>query len=879
MLKLCAALSICSFLAAQTPNASLRGVVSDPSAGVVPNATVAVSTGDGPARSVSTDASGAYRIGGIPAGEYTIRARAPGFAPWERSGYEVKAGQSQVLDISLILKAQTEQVTVAAEGAPTVDTDPSHNAAAVVLTKDDLDALPDDPDDLTDDLVALAGPAAGPSGGQIFIDGFTGGRMPPKNSIREIRINQNPFAAQFDRPGQGRIEILTKPGSDEYHGDVLFLFSDAALNSRNPFNATKPPYRREQWEGEVSGRLGKKTSFFADFERRNISDNVFVNAVILDRNLNPTPFTQGIVAPLTGTEADLKLDRQLSTNNTLSLKYGYARDTNDNSGVGNFSLADRAYHTLSHEQVFQIVETAVLNSNTINEARFRFRKQDTDQSGGTQAPTISVPDSFTSGGSPVGISFDHENRYEAQDFISHISGKHTLRFGGILRGVSLNNQSMQNYTGTFTFSSLTAYRLTLLGIQSGLTAEQIRASGGGATQFSLAAGNPLAQLNQYDYGIFLQDDWRLSQGFTLSAGLRYENQTNARDWRDFGPRLGFAWALDRNKSAPKNILRGGFGIFYDRLSESLTLDALRQNGIRQQQFLIQNPDFYPMVPSAASLSDAAQPQTIRETDAHWRAPESIQFAVGYERQLPKHVTVATNYIHTIGDHELRSRNINAPLPVTGIRPYGGVNSIYLYESSGIFRQDQLITTVNAKVNSQLSITSSYTLSKAMSDTDGPDTFPANQYNLAGEYSRAGFNNRNRFQLNGTVAPGLGFRFSPFVTHISGRAYNIYTGIDSNGDGLFTDRAPGVPRNSGNAPGLILANMRISKAFNLGERKPGKDSERQLVFSINARNFLNHVNPNAPDGNMSSPLFGHSFALATRGNSGNRRIDLQAKFTF
>jgi hypothetical protein len=887
-------------LLAQLQTASLHGVVTDPSSGLIPNVSVTLSGARAFSKTVQTDALGRYEFMGLPPGPYDLRASSPGFAPFERQTYEVRAGQAQNLDISLVLKAQAEQVTVAASGGSTVDTDPSNNAGALLLQSQDLDALPDDPDDLTADLLALAGPAAGPDGGQFFIDGFTGGRMPPKQSIREIRINQNPFAAQFDRPGQGRIEILTKPGSDDFHGDALFQFSDAALNSRNPFVAAKPPYQKRQWEAEVSGPIGKKTSFFADFERRDLSGNSFVNAVVLDANLNATPFTEGLVTPETGLESNLKLDRQLSTNHTLTLKYGFSRDTADNSGVGGFSLADRAYRTESYENTFQAVETAVLNLHTVSETRFRFRRQTTDQNGGTVAPAISVQDAFNSGGSPVGASFDYQNRYEAQNFTSYVNGLHTMRWGGILRGVSLEDQAMQNYSGTFTFNSLAAYRLTLLGLQDGLTAQQIRASGGGASQFSLAAGNPLAQLSQVDYGVFLQDDWRLRPWLTLSGGLRYENQTHSRDHADLAPRLGISWAVDRNSKAPKNIVRGGFGIFYDRLSESLTLNALRQNGVRQQQFLIQNPDFFPVVPSAASLSGAVQPQTIRETDAHWQAPMTLQFGIGYERQLPKHITVASNYLHTTGVHVLRSRNINAPLPGSGLRPYGGANSIYLYETSGVYRQDQWTTNVNAKVNSRLTLTGYYIYGQARSNSDGAGTFPSNQYDLSTEMGRAAFDIRHRFQLNGSVATRWGFRFSPFLTMTSGRPYNIITGTDLNGDGLFTDRPafgpngtfdanpkPGetiIPRNYGNGPGLVAANLRVSKTFQLGEAKNGKDSERQLVFSVNARNILNHSNYSTPDGNLSSVLFGHSTTVISgsavgTGSSPNRLIDLQARFNF
>ncbi|HVW86484.1 MAG TPA: carboxypeptidase regulatory-like domain-containing protein [Bryobacteraceae bacterium] len=896
-------------LAQTSSTASLAGDIKDPSGSLIPQIDVIVSDAHAVTRTATSDAQGHYQFNGLPPGSYTIRVNAPGFTPYELSGLAVASGRANTLNITLALQAQAEQVTVAASASvPQLDTEPSNNADALVLEKTDMDSLPDDPDDLSADLQALAGPAAGPDGGQVFIDGFTGGRLPPKDSIREIRVNQNPFSAQYDHPGHGRIEILTKPGSDLFHGDALFLFSDAALNSRNPFVTDKPPYQRRQWEGELGGPLGKKTSFFLDFERRDINENAFVNALTLDSAFNITPFTQAVVTPLTGTEGNIKIDHQLTTNHTLTLRYGFARDTNDNAGVGGFSLPERGYHVDNRENTFQLIETGVLNVHTVNESRFRFHRQATDQGGGSTAPIVSVLDAFTAGGSPVGHSFDNQNRYEVQNFTTQTLGTHTIRWGGLLRAVTLEDQAMQNYSGAFTFTSLAAYRLTLLGMQQGLTPAQIRASGGGASQFSLMAGNPLANVNQYDYGLFIQDDWRARQNLTISAGLRYEAQNHTSDHSDFAPRVGFAWGVGSSGSnAPKTVIRGGAGIFYNRLRENFTLNALRQNGVIQQSFLVPTPDFYPTIPTVATLMNNAVPQTIRETDANWQAPMLLQTSIGVERQLPKHVTVSTNYIHSSGVHNLRSRDINAPLPGTGIFPYGGTNGIYLYESSGIYRQNQLITSVNARISSRFSLFAFYAWGSAMSNTDGPNSFPANQYDLSSEYGRSGWDIHHRLQFHGSVETKWGIRFSPFMTITSGRPFNIITGTDLNGDGIYLDRpafvAPGVaganirvtpygafdlhpmpgetiiPRNFAQGPGLISVNMRVSKTFVLGESK-NRSGSRELVFAVNARNFINHPNLGQPSGDLSSPLFGQSTTLINGGGaSGNRRLDLQVRFNF
>ncbi len=857
-------------LAAQTTG-SLSGLVLDPSGSLVPGAAVSLRQGAS-SRTVKTGTAGHYEFAGLKPGTYTVSAAAAGFARFESQPLTLDAGARLTLDLQLLIAGGSEQVTVS--DVAKLDVDPSSNAGALVLSGQDLDALPDDRDDLATDLQALAGPAAGPNGGQIFIDGFTGGRLPPKQSIREIRINQNPFSAQYDKPGQGRIEIFTKPGAEDLHGELVFIFGDDHLNSRNPFVTVKPPYQRRQFEGEVTGPINDKTSYFVDFERRDITDAAYINAVTLTG-----PLSESIRTPQTGYEMNFKLDRQLSKDHTLALRYGFQRDSHDNQGVGGFSLPGRAYSSNGAEDTFQATETGVWNLHTVNETRFRFRRQNSDQNGGTASPTISVLDSFTAGGSPVGTSFDHQKRYELQNFTSWSHGTQLIRWGGLMRGVELENQAMQNYAGTYTFTSLNNYRL---GIPS---------------QFSLTAGNPLASLHQFDFGFFVQDDWRIKQNLTLSGGLRYEVQTHAGDLSAWGPRLGFAWApKGKDGKVSRNVIRGGFGLFYDRLSESLTLDALRQDGLRQQSFLIPNPGFYPAIPSTASLLGSQQPQTIRQTDPNWQAPMLLQAAIGLERQLDKGITMASNYIHSTGTHALRSR----------VLPYSQPGSLYFYETSGVYRQDQWITNVNAKVSAKLSLNSFYAYGNARSNTDGAGSFPANPADTSQEFGRAGFDIRHRFNFNGTWSPKWGLRFSPFLTITSGRPFNITTGTDLNGDGIYNDRpafatdltrssvvrtAYGnfdvsplagqrvIPRNFADGPGQIAANIRIYKAFNLGHPKP-KEDPRQITVSMNARNILNHPNLAQPTGNLSSLLFGQSTSLAAgQGVSGTRRIDLQVKFSF
>ncbi len=388
--------------------------------------------------------------------------------------------------------------------------------------------------------------------------------------------------------------------------------------------------------------------------------------------------------------------------------------------------------------------------------------------------------------------------------------------------------------------------------------------------------------------------------------MRYEFQTHLSDYRDVAPRIGVAWGLGANGKAPKTVIRAGAGLFYDRVSESLSLDALRRDGIHQQQFVTDSPDFYPVVPSLAQLLGSRTPQAIRELDAAMRAPRMAQVGAGVERQLPKNMVVSVNYLHTQGWHSLRSRNITAPLTPAA----AASTAIYLYEASGIFKQNQLITSLNARISPKFSLTGSYILNKANSDTDGAGTFAADPYNLHPEYGRAGFDIRHRVQLNGVVSTRWGIRLSPFLIAMSGRPFNITTGRDLNGDTLFTDRPafatdptrPSVirtaygafdvlpvagqtiiPRNYGQGPPQLALNLRAAKVFTLGEKKKGGRDPMELTLSGQARNLLNHPNLALPVGNLSSSVFGQSLALTggSGGNSatGNRRIELQVKLSF
>jgi len=869
--------------------ASIRGTISDESGAVIPGTKVTATGPSGVAKSTISAADGSYIINGLAPGKYAITASSPGLNQFQPTVVDL-TGAAVTANIQLRVATEKQEITVQSEVGPTVSTDPANNAGALILRGEDLQALSDDPDDLQSDLQALAGPAAGPNGGQIYIDGFTGGQLPNKDSIREIRINQNPFSPEYDKIGFGRIEILTKPGTDKLHGQVYFNYGDDIFNSRNPYAAQKAPFSLKEFGGNLSGSINKRASFFLDVDDRYINNSAVIDAVTVDTTtLGVNPFTQVLVTPFRRLRVSPRVDYQLNQNNTLTVRYGYTRNTQDNAGVGGFTLPSAGYNSLSTDQTVQATETAVLSAKVINETRFQFFHTDSLLTTLLPGAAISVLSAFNGGGSQVGRTDDNENHYELQNYTSVSSGTHAWKFGVRIRAVTLTNTSPQNFGGSFSFgggyapilnadgtadlvpgvdcnsavppagcqavTSIERYQTTLM---LGAAAASL---GYGPTQFSINQGNPLVSLNQVDAGLFVGDDWRVRPNLTLSLGLRWETQTNISDHSDWAPRIGFAWAPGTTKGAsrPKTVIRGGFGIFYDRFSEQNILTADRFNGVTQQQYVVTNPDFFPNIPTQSELLQYETQQTIHEISSKLRAPYLIQSAIGVERQLPANTTLAVTYTNSHGLHQLRQRDINAPLPGTftgvtgsGTFPYGDVGPIYLMESSGLYNQNQIITNVNSRMTKNISLFGFYMLNWADSNTDGLGTFPANQYNLAGEYGPASTDVRNRAFIGGSIATKWDIRLSPFIVLQSGTPFNITTGTDLYGDTLFTAR-PGIVtdpatcgctpirygslllnpsptpgeeilgRNYGRGPGQYTVNLRLAKTFGFGPPREGSSN--------------------------------------------------------
>lgn len=929
------------FLAAQQTTGILSGVVTDQTAAAIPGAVVTATGTAGATHSAVADDNGRYLLRGLTPGSYTVQATAPGFAQAVPAGVSI-AGGSNALDLQLHIAVEHQEVTVTDTTAPEVSIDPTQSASAQVMRSDDLESLSDDTDDLLTDLQALAGPASGPNGGQIFIDGFTAGdgTLPTKDAIREVRVNQNPFSPEFDTLGTGHIEILTKPGSDHLHGDAYFTYGDGIFNSRNPYGAQKAPFNLKDFGGSLGGSINSKGSFSLTLDRRAIDNGEVVNGSVLNpRTFQITsPFTEVAMSPLRRLYVGARIDYQLNAKNTLTVNYEPNLNTSTDAGIGNFTLPSQSYSTSLMEHSIKVIETMLIGSSTVNETRFQFKHQNSAQAPDSNDPSIVVVNAFNGGGASAGLHDYIHHHYEAQNYTTKNSGAHTWKFGARLRAVSIVDTSEQGFNGTYTFggayapvldannqpvvpgvicntsaqtpgcatiTSIEQYRRTLLFAQIGYSPQMIRALGGGATQFSINNGHPVVDVGGADIGLFAGDDWKVKPNLTLSLGLRYENQENIHDPLDFAPRIAFAWApggTAKNPS-PGTVIRGGFGMFYDRFSEQNVLIAQRYDGLNQSQYLIINPNTFPAIPSGTELQLSGSPQIVHTIDSSLRAPYLIDSSIGVERQLPKKTTLAVTYTNSHGLHELRSRNINSPYP-DGAYPYPGDGPIYQMESSGLYNQNLIQTNLNSRLTPKISLFGSYSLAYVRSNTDGLGTFPANPYSMDGEYGPATNDVRNRASMGGTITSKFGLLWNPFIILQSGGPFNITTSQDVYNDTLLTARpgfatdpnqpgviatpyglfdpnpVPGektVPRNYGRGPGQFIVNLRLARTFTYREHD-------KLTLSISARNMLNHLNPGPIIGNINSRLFGESNRLAA-GNgayaegANNRRLEFQARFGF
>ncbi len=841
---------------------TLRGQVADPSGAVIPNAIVKVISTTGQTTTATSNATGTYAMRGLATGIYSVTVTAPGFAPFQAQNVVVVRGQSTELNFALSIQVEQQQVTVSDE-SQAVSTSPSRNANAIVIQGKDLDALSDDPDELLNELQALAGPSAGPNGGEIYIDDFTGGQLPPKSSIREIRINQNPFSAQFDRLGYGRIEIFTKPGTDKLHGQIGSRGNDSAFNSRNPLLiGPEPAYHSYDVDGNVGGPLSTNASYlFSAFARNHQSVQV-VDAAdpssITPSNPDGTLLNEPFNNPSSRIDASPRIDLQLGRTNTLILRYDFFRVVDTNQGVGETSLPLQAYNTHNLEHKFQLSDSLVLSRNVVDDIRFQYRRIRSQQVAQNTSPTVTVQGAFTDGGSNSGAVDDSQDDFELQNSFAAAKGNHSLNFGGRLRAYDDTNFTNAETNGSYIFQSTADY-LARAPQKYAVTVVK----------------KYTARVMVLDAALFYQDDWKVNPRFTFSYGLRWESQNRISDKSDWAPRISFAYALGhatRRKPA-KTVLRAGYGWFYQRFTVPNSFDstagtpyittAIHQNGVNQVGYTVTDPAGYQetspgiaIKPPNPTSSESALTQYSIARDFH--VANDMQAAVGIDRQVAKNITGNITYLYSRGVHQYLTNNIGAPpFSTVTLNTYpsqplpAASKNLMQYQSGGVYRQHQIILTGTARYR-RFSLFGFYIYNNAKGDTSGVAYVPSVAQDPGFDDGRTGFDIHNRINIIGNISAPYGFQVSPFFGYNSGTPYNITIGSDLTGNNQFNARPtmanPArcgtsaqyvstpygcldakpigtsekiIPYGFGTGPSNVGLNLHISKIIGIGPRVTGE----------------------------------------------------------
>lgn len=852
---------------AQQRTSTLRVVVVDPSGGVIVGAQVTAEPLDReaePARTV-TNERGEAVFTSLPLGRYTLRAGSPGFEPRELSDFRFRGDSRREMKLNLAKLAA--EITVEQDARERA-TDPRGNAFGNLLTRAQIDALPDDPDEMEETLKQMAGPDA-----ILRVDGFRGGKLPPKSQIRGIRFRRDLFAAENHGGGMVFVDIMTNPGGGPFRGTADFTFRDESLNARNPMAPRRGPEQQQNVSFTASGTLWKNRTGFS-FTSNGVTG---YDSRTIVAALPGTRLSDVVRRPSERTGFSARLDHALTRSHTLRASYQRNASETDNLGVGDFDLPERAYSRTTNEDVFRLSFNGPVGRNFFSESRFQVRSSTAESESLTDSPALVVLDSFHGGGAQISGG-RQATEFELASDMDFAKGRHSARAGILFEAGRYRSDDVRNAAGTFTFSSLDAFE------------------SGRPTTFTQRTGNPLVEYSHAQFGLYAQDDIRINKALSVSLGVRHEIQAHLDDWLNVAPRIGTTWSPFRNG---KTTFRGGVGLFYDWYDAQTYEQTLRVDGSRQSEIAVRNPGFPdPMVGGSVTVLPSGR--LVQASDL--KMPTFLRANVAVERAIGNSTRLMAGYSFGRGQNLLRGRNTNAP-DDSGRRPDPSAGNLTQVESTARSAAHMVHSSLNVNMPwHRTNLFVNYTLARLRNDTDGPFSLPANNFDLAAEWgpSPGDVRHRGSGMLNMDLWKGL--KLSTVVNASSGSPYNVTTGFDDNGDTVSNDR-PGLGRNSARGKGRWDAGGRLSWSFGFGTRtgtdagsggpqivirtiggpavesmggfSGGAESKRwRFELYLAGTNLFNHTNPLAYSGVMTSPFFGRSTSALP-----GRRMEVGTRFYF
>jgi len=862
--------------------AALTGVVADPTGAIVPGAEVDLLDSTGAvAGSFHSDGAGNFQIVAPHDGNFTLVVSEAGFQTVRTPVViavhpSVKTATPIVPVLHIVLPIASLSTTVQVNSENSEDlTAPEENRDSSVMTSEDLKSMPIFDNDYVTAMSSFLDDSASATGGSgLLVDGVESNRATVSASaVQEVRINQDPYSAQYYWPGRGQMEIITKSAADHYHGQFNFLFRDSALNAQNALAPSKPFEMRQNYEGHITGPIPHlhKSSFLGTFNRVLYDQDSVVLADIVPTSGNPTgTYSANVAAPQRDTEFSLRAARQISEKHSGYAQYSYQDWTGQNQGVGGQTLAAAGYNDHYHEDDAVIHINSTLSAVMINQISLVAEHDSSRNANVTEAPAINVAGDFLSG-SAQNDSFGTEYNLRLSDMVTRTQGKHMIKMGiGIPHLGRRAFDDNTNALGSYTFSpTLAADGVTVL-----QTALQ-NYTNNLPSAFTQNTGDTHFTYHQQEMGAFIQDQWKITERFSLTPGLRYDWQNFLANRRlGFAPRVSFAWVLDSER---KIIIRGGGGLYYDRFGSGPLLDLTRYETARRRSIsLSMNPadpssSCYP-VSECQTIS--AQPPNIAELAPNAKIPYQMQYGLSIERQLGEKATGVISAYSSRGIDEFRSVDVNAPTPESGYttRPNPAYGRIRQMQPAAFFIGQGMDISYRGRLNKYFTGFGRYTWSHYESNTGGIGWFPQNQFAPNDEWSNASWDRRHRLGMYAIFHPESVLNLSAGIFANTGTPWTILTGTDSYGDDLFNTRPTGVARNTETNPSYVDLDLRWGHEFHM---TPSKDEDApRLGFNAGAFNVLNHVNGGGVDPVETSSAFGQITSA-----SPPRRIQLGMRFLF
>ncbi len=802
---------------------TLRISILDQNKGVITSGTAKIKSKKSKLeKTTAINQTGVAMFGSLPSGEYILEVISAGFELFEQN-IVLKSGRN-IITVDLRIKQIKVEIKVERDKQEKRK-DESFNET---LTKEEIRALPDDVETelkrkYGDDIL-------------IQVDGFTGGRLPPKEQIASIKIIKNSFDAEFHEVGRIIVKITTKAGIGRWVGTGSFNFGDSRLNARNPFADARLPKQERSFFGFLSGPIIKnKTSLNLFLFGNNNIEKKNIIAIVPGREIE-----NDLKTKFSMFSSRVGIKHNLTKTHGIKLQYEFNRSNSENIGVGEFSLPENGYSSNSKSHRFRFGSDGIIAKKYVNEFRAQLHFSTEESKPNSTAREIIVSDAFNSGGAGVDNSADSKKLTVSNNLIFD-HGKHALKFGVYFDFESYRGFSDDNTNGTFIFTNLFRHQF------------------GRPSIFRQRQGTSKITVNQTQMAFYFQDDIRFYKNFQIGVGLRYERQGNLNDSNNFSPRVSFTYSPFKNG---KIVFRGGAGVFYEWLAVRDLEQIYSNDGRQASELIIRFPGF--PNPLDSGFVSASLPPSVLRKDENLKNPYVFVAQGAFNYRVLKKFTLEGSYTFQKGVSQFRSRDLNAP--IERLRPNPLFGRIAQVESSGNLIRHSLKLSTQGRLPKGIIFNTRYELAKSKDDYDGVFGLPVNNNDLRAEFGASSLDRRHFLTGSFSIPLLQSVRLTPTFQIGSPYPYTITTGFDNNRDTVFNDRPVGVRRNGERGVWSNQVDLRIGWDIPMFKSKSRETADknknvlnlvkrRAIGFDITIQNVFNRANLEGFVGNQLSPFFG------------------------